>query len=269
MRLVLGVLWAGFRRDWHIGRSYRLAFLLRFLGTAFQVVVFYFIGRLLGAGHPALVPYGGDYFAYVLIGLAFQRLFHLSLAGYGAGIVEAQQTGTFEAQLLWPVSWPWLVVSFNLWPYAYALVETGLYLLLGLLLGVSLTGANWVGAFLVALMACIAISGLGLMGAGLIIVAKRGNAVAWVVEAATALLAGVYFPTALLPDPLPRLALWLPQTYALRGLRNALLLAANTAAFAPEALILAGYALILVPVGVLTLHLACRWAQIQGTLAQY
>lgn len=269
MKLVVGVLTAGFLRDWRIGRSYRLAFVLRFLGTAFQVIVFYFIGRLLGEDHPALAPYGGNYFAYVLIGLAFQRLFHLSLAGYGAGIGEAQQTGTFEAQLLWPVSWPWLVVSFNLWPYAYALVETFLYLLLGVLLGAPLTGANWVGALLVAFIACVAVSGLGLMGAGLIIVVKRGNAVAWVVEAATALLAGVYFPTALLPDPLPRLALLLPQTYALRGLRNALLLTENTAALVSDLLVLAGYALVLVPIGVLTLHLACRWAQAQGSLAQY
>jgi ABC-2 type transport system permease protein len=269
MRPILGVLEAGFLRDWRIGRSYRLAFVLRFLGTAFQVVVFYFIGRLLGEGHPALAPYGGDYFAYVLIGLAFQRLFNLSLAGYGAGIGEAQQTGTFEAQLLWPVSWPWLVVSFNLWPYTYALAETALYLVLGVLLGAPLTGANWVGAFGVALLACVAISGLGLMGAGLIIVAKRGNVVAWAVEAATALLAGVYFPTALLPDPLPRLAFMLPQTYALRGLRDALLLGQNTMALAPELLVLLAYAFVLVPLGVLTLHLACRWAQAQGSLAQY
>ncbi len=269
MRYIGGVLEAGFLRDWRIGRSYRLAFLLRFLGTAFQVVVFYFIGRLLVAEHPTLAPYGGNYFAYVLIGLAFQRLFHISLTGYGAGITEAQQTGTFETQLLWPVAWPWLIVSFNLWPYAYALIETGLYLLLGMLLGVPLAGANWVGAFLIAFMACVALSGLGLMGAGLIIVAKRGNAVAWLFEAATALLAGVYFPPALLPDPLPDLARWLPQTYALRGLRHALLLTGNTATLLPEFVILAGYALILIPVGVLTLHLACRWAQSRGTLTQY
>lgn len=270
MKTELAVLAASFRRDWRIARSYRLAFVLRLLGTVFQVVVFFFISRLVGvAQHPALAAYGGNYFAYVLIGLAFQRFFNLSLAGYASALTEAQQTGTFEAQAVLPVSLPWLAAGSNLWPYLYATAETILYLLLGVVLGAPLAGANLWAAALVTVLASLAISGPGLMGAALILLYKRGNAVAWGVEAAAALLSGVFFPPELLPPPLARLSVLLPQTHALEGLRAALLGAAPTAELWPQLAALTLFSLVLLPAGVLALNLSYRRAQIKGSLAQY
>lgn len=270
MKTEVAVLAASFRRDWRIARSYRLAFVLRVLGTVFQVVVFFYISQLVGiAGHPSLAAYGGNYFAYVLIGLAFQRFFNLSLAGYAASLTEAQQTGTLEAQAVLPVSLFWLAVGSNLWPYLYATAETLLYLLMGVVLGAPLAGANLWGAALITLLASLAISGPGLMGAAVILLYKRGNAVAWGVEAAAALLSGVFFPPELLPTPLARLSVLLPQTHALAGLRAALLEGAPTAALGPQMAILVGFSLVLVPLGVLALNLSYRRAQVKGSLAQY
>ena len=257
-------------RDWRIARSYRLALLLRLLSTVFQVAVFFFISKLMGmAASPALEDFGGDYFAYVLIGLAFQRLFTISLTGYASAVGEAQRTGTLEAQAILPVSLPILITGANLWPFLYATAETFVYLLLGVLLGVSLAGANVAGAVAIALLASIAISGLGFMGAAIILLYKRGNAVAWVVEATTALVAGVYFPPEILPAPLQKLSLLLPQTYALTGIRSALLQSATLSQLLPTLAILAGFAIILVPLGVVAIHITYRKAQDKGSLAQY
>lgn len=264
------ILLACLSRDVLIARSYRLALLLRFLGTFFQVAVFYFISRLVGLGaHPALAAYGGNYFAYVLIGLAFQRLFSLSLSGYANGVSEMQQTGTLEAQAILPVPLPLLVAGANLWPYLYALSETLLYLGLGVTLGASLAGANVPAALLISLLACVGISGLGLIGAALILLYKRGNAVAWGVEAAAVLLAGVYFPVDLLPRPLQVFSQLLPHTHALSGLRAALLQGASLRSLLPVFLILALFALVLLPLGVLALMWSQRQAQQRGSLAQY
>lgn len=273
----VAVLLACLRRDFRIARSYKLAFVLRFSGAFFQVIVFFFISRLMGAGvNPALSVYGGNYFAYVLIGLAFSRLFSLSLTGYAGAISEAQQTGTLEAQAVLPVPLPLLVAGANLWPFLFATGETVLYLLLGMALGASMTAANLLAALLILLLACVAISGLGLMGAALILLYKRGNAVAWAVEAAAALLAGVYFPPDLLPGPLKNLSALLPHTYALAGLRSTLLQPAapalnpgGIAGFTPLLLPLAGFCLVLIPAGVLALRWAYRQARMRGNLAQY
>ncbi len=263
------MLWETFRRDVHIALTYRLAFVLRFLSTLFQVAVFYFISKLVTGPQPGLENYQGGYFAYALIGLAFMRLFSISLSGYAGMLTEAQQMGTLEAQALLPVPLPLLVFGANLWPYLYALGETLLYLLLGLVLGAPLAGANVLGALVVALLASIAISGLGLMGAALILVFKRGNAVSWAVEAAAALLSGVYFPPQILPQPVQKLSLLLPHTYALAGLRAALLNGASFAQLTPSILALTGFSLVLMPAGIAALVWALKQAQVKGNLAQY
>ena len=258
-----------FRRDVKIALTYRLAFVLRFLSTLFQVVVFYFISKLVTGSPPGLAEYGGNYFAYALIGLAFVRLFNISLSGYANAITEAQQMGTLEAQALLPTPLPVLIFGANLWPYLYALGETLVYLLLGLVLGAPLAHANVLAALVIALLASLAISGLGLMGAAMILVFKRGNAVSWLVEAAAGLLAGTYFPPELLPAPLQKLSWLLPHTYALAGLRQALLNGASWAALAPGMLVLLGFALVLLPMGVMSLRWALGRAQVKGNLAQY
>lgn len=265
----LFMLWMTFRRDVRIALTYRLAFVLRFLSTLFQVVVFYFISRLVTGSPAGLERYGGNYFAYALIGLAFLRLFNISLTGYANVITEAQQMGTLEAQALLPTPLHVLIFGANLWPYLYAFGETIVYLLLGLVLGAPLAGANVLGAVAVALLASVAISGLGLMGASVILVFKRGNAVSWVVEAAAGLLAGTYFPPELLPGPLQNLSYLLPHTFALAGLRQALLTGASFAQLTPSLLVLLGFALVLLPAGALSLQWALRRAQIMGNLAQY
>jgi ABC-2 type transport system permease protein len=258
-----------FRRDVKIALTYRLAFVLRFLSTLFQVVVFYFISKLVTGTPPGLEQYGGNYFAYALIGLAFVRLFNISLSGYAGAITEAQQMGTLEVQALLPIPLPVLIFGANLWPYLYALGETLVYLLLGLLLGAPLAQANVGAALLIALLASLAISGLGLLGASMILVFKRGNAVSWGVEAAAGLLAGTYFPPELLPAPLQKLSWLLPHTFALVGLRQALLNGATWAELIPEMMVLLGFAAVLLPAGVLGLRWALGRAQIKGNLAQY
>ncbi len=258
-----------FRRDVKIALTYRLAFVLRFLSTLFQVVVFYFISQLISGSPAGLARYDGNYFAYALIGLAFLRLFGISLSGYAGALTEAQQMGVLEAQALLPTPLPVLIFGANLWPYLYALGETLVYLLLGMALGAPLAGANVAGALLIALLASLAISGLGLMGAALILVFKRGNAVSWLVEAAASLLAGVYFPPQLLPAPVQKLSYLLPHTFALAGLREALLNGASWAQLLPHILTLSVFILILLPVGVLSLHWALNQARVRGNLAQY
>ena len=60
------------KRDFSLQLSYKLSFFLQFLGIFLSVLTFYFIDKLIGAAAvPYLEPYGGDYFSFVLIGIAF------------------------------------------------------------------------------------------------------------------------------------------------------------------------------------------------------
>ena len=60
--------------------SYKFEFFLRLFFMLFNILTYYFMAKLIGsAGAKYLEPYGGDYFAFVLIGIAFSTYQMVSL----------------------------------------------------------------------------------------------------------------------------------------------------------------------------------------------
>jgi ABC-2 type transport system permease protein len=77
------------------------------------------------------------------------------------------------------------------------------------------------------------------------------------------------FPVQTLPKPLRQLADLIPITHSLEGMRLALLEDASLAGVGHELLILAGFALILVPCSLLVFSWTLRRARLAGTLSFY
>jgi ABC-2 type transport system permease protein len=82
--------------------------------------------------------------------------------------------------------------------------------------------------------------------AAVLLLFRRFDPVRWLATAAS-ILAGVFFPVSVLPEPLRLLAYLLPLTYALDALRAALLLGRPLAALGTPLLALGLFALVLVP----------------------
>ena len=60
------------KRDFLTEISYKSSFLMNVIGIFFSAFTFFFIAKLFGkAAAPHLQEYGGDYFPFVLIGIAF------------------------------------------------------------------------------------------------------------------------------------------------------------------------------------------------------
>jgi ABC-2 type transport system permease protein len=60
--------------------------------------MFFFLSRLVGEGIAGqLEPYGGNYFSFVLIGVAFTDYLSVSLSSFAGQIRSAQMQGTLEA----------------------------------------------------------------------------------------------------------------------------------------------------------------------------
>lgn len=257
-------------RDFFTETSYKLATLLSFSGVFFTTFSFYFISQLLGQAAPAvLAQYGGDYFAFVVIGVALASYSSLGLNGFSSVLREAQTTGTLEAMLMTPTPVSLLVVGSAGWSYAFTTVRILLYLLLGLVLGVDLRGANLPAALLILLLTVIAFASIGIIAASFIIVFKRGNPVTGLFGSVSSLLGGVFYPVELLPGWLQPLASLLPITYALRAMRGALLTAADWRALAPDIAILALFCVLLFPLSLLAFRHAVQLARRDGTLSHY
>ena len=103
--------------------------------------------------------------------------------------------------------------------------------------------------------------------AAFLLVYKRGSPVNAFLNGASRLLAGVYFPVTVLPEPVQAAAAWLPLTHGLEALRRAVLLGQGVGEIGRELGLLALFALILTPAGLYCLRRAERRAKIEGSLA--
>ncbi|HEX7974719.1 MAG TPA: ABC transporter permease, partial [Anaerolineales bacterium] len=259
------------KRDLLTEASYRFSFLLQFLNTFFSAAVFYFISRLLGpAAAPYLAAYGGDYFSFVLIGIAFAGYFGVGLSSFANNLRQAQTTGTLEAMLATPTGLSAIILSSSLWDFLLTTLRVVVYLALGAgLMGVNLGRGNYPAAALILLLTVTVFSSLGIMAASFIMVLKRGDPITWAFNALFSLLGGVYYPITVLPGWMQTLSGLIPMTYALRAMRLALLQGASLASLAPDLLALAGFSLVLLPASLLAFRFAVRRAKVDGSLAHY
>ncbi|MDT8305257.1 MAG: ABC transporter permease [Anaerolineae bacterium] len=257
-------------RDLQTEVSYRISFLLSFSGVIFTSVTYYFLSRLFGDNvAPFLGEYGGDYFAFAIIGVAFASYFGLGLNGFARALREAQTTGTLEAMMMTPAPVSTIVLGSAAWSYAFTTLRVLVYLLLGILLGLDLRGANYLAALVTLLVAIVAFASLGIIAAGIIMVIKRGDPVTALFNSVAALVGGVYYPIAVMPDWLQAVAHLLPITYALNAMRLALLGDATWAEILPDLLALTAFAVVLFPLSLFVFARAVEWARRDGSLAHY
>jgi ABC-2 type transport system permease protein len=196
------------------------------LGVFFTAATYYYVAKMFGAAAaPFLRAYGGDYFAFVLIGVAFAAYQNVGLNSFSQSLRQEQFLNTLEPLLVTPVSTPRFLIGSSLWDFLYATVRVALYLGVGAaFFGFRLSQTRLAPALAVLVLTLLAFMGLGVFAASFIMRFKRGNPVTWIMEATSNLLGGVLFPLAALPPGLKRAAFFIPMTHALEGLRQTLLM---------------------------------------------
>ncbi len=265
------ILPAFLKRDLIQEASYRLAFFLQFFNVVFTVLIFYFISELIGeAASPYLERYGGDYFSYVLIGIAFLGYFSTGLSSFSNNLRHAQTTGTLEAMLATPTRLPAIILASSLWDYLVTTLRVVVYLLVGILfLRVDFSQGNYLAALAVICLTVVVASSLGIIAASFVMVVKRGDPINWGVSTLTGFFGGVYYPAALLPAPFSWIAYLLPITYALDAMRLALLEGAAWGRLLPDLLALCAFAIVLLPLSLLAFRYSVHRAKLEGSLTQY
>jgi ABC-2 type transport system permease protein len=260
-------------RDLRQTVSYKFAFLLDLASVFFNAATFYFVARLFDAGtgaSPYLASYGGQYFPFVLIGIAFATYQTTGLNSFAQSLRQEQYMGTLESILVTPVKISTFLAGSSLWDFLYASGEVFFYFLLAFLaFGLQLPQANISMAVLSLILTLTTFMGLGVLSAAFILRFKKGNPVAWMIATASELLGGVYFPTQILPDWMKSIAEWVPMMHALTALRMSLLSNAQFADIKHHLLFLAAFTVVIWPVGVLTFKWALKRSQADGSLGHY
>jgi ABC-2 type transport system permease protein len=265
-----GVFRAFLRRDLREALTYKYSFISSVLGILLSSATFYFVAKLVPRGAPSLGPFGGDYFSFAVVGVAFAGLLGMFQEGLSTVIRSAQLSGTLEALLVTPVPVPAILFGSSLYSLLFQIVRTALHLAVAVaFFGLALGRVNIAGVLAVGALTVLCFLSVGVLSASFILVYKTGNPFGWLLGTVSGLLGGVVFPVSLLPPWIRWASSLLPVTYALDGMRKCLLASAPFAAVLPDIAALAVFVAVLLPLSLGAFRLAVRKAKRDGTLSHF
>lgn len=257
------------RSDARITLSYRLQVLMSVGSVLVLLTGLYYVSQLVGVAAD-LGPYRGRYFEFALVGFLLITFVTVSLGAFSQRIAAEQRAGTLEVLLATATPLTTLLPGMFLVPLLRTAVSSGVYVGVATAVFGARFGAGGVAPALVVLALTVAVFyAVGLLGAAVIVVAKRGDVIGAVVGQATTFLAGAVFPVAMLPEAAQALVRLFPAYYALNGLRQALILDGGWAAVADEVAVLSAFAAGLLPLATWCFARALRLARTLGTLGNY
>lgn len=269
MRRVARLAVAFVRRDLLVDFSYRGSFFFSLAGALFSLWSLYFLGELFGNGSPLLRRFGGGYFRFALVGVAVSVPLRMGMAGVTRRVRELQLMGGLETLASAPVSPFGSVLLLALYPLLASVLRGAALFFLGIgVFGARFPGASVSGALAALVLGTVAYLGFGILSASFVIVYKRGDPVAWAVDALTFLVSGIFYPVEVLPAVLRPVATLVPATHALHALRRALLEGASVTQLAGPLATLAVFAAVVLPLSAAALRAALRKAARDGTLGQ-
>jgi len=269
--LNLRKVFAFIKKDFLSHISYKMAFAMQWFGIFISIFTFYYLSKLIGhqsSGH--LVSYGGDYFPFILVGIAATSYIGTSLGSFASKISQEQRIGTLEMMLVTPTRLSTIIISLSLYSFIFATINVLIYLGFGCyFLGVDFSNANLPAALIILILTIISFSSIGIISASFILVFKSGDPIMWAISGLSKLFGGVFFPVTIFPKYLQLISYSIPITYSLRSLRYALLKGYSLQALLPDILVLLVFSVILLPLSVVTFNWAVKRAKKAGTLAFY
>jgi ABC-2 type transport system permease protein len=262
---------AFFRRDLFVLWSYRVSFFSDWINLIVQVLLFYFLNRLIPPDR--LPTYGGrqvSYIEWVTVALVVTTFMQVTLGHLLSTLRQEQLMGTLESLLVTPTAATTIQLGSVTYDLLYVPVRTTLFLvIMSVVFGVDfqLSGLVPTVAILAVFIPCM--WGLGLMGAASVITVRRGSGVAGIAVTGLTLASGAYFPIEYLPAWLQELARYNPIALALEGARQAMLADAGWSVIWPTILKLTPMAVVSLALGMTAFRLALEHERRRGTIGLY
>ena len=266
-RLNVAAALAVMRRDFQLFLSYRLRFVSQVFSTLFAVTLFYYVSRLVSA--PQFASHDA-YFAYVIVGLAAMQILTATLHAVPTGVRAELVTGTFERMVVSPYGPLGSIVALSLFPMALATVMVTITLAIAaLLFGLPLHWPTVPLVVPVVLLGLLAFLPFAFLLASAVLIVKQAGSAATFLISGLALAGGSFFPVSVLPSALRWISNVQPLTPALELTRHELVGAAISGSASLAAVKLAAFAVVLLPVSILSISTALTVCRARGTLIEY
>jgi ABC-2 type transport system permease protein len=263
LRAALAVL----ERDFLVVSSYRGRFLTGLVGGCANIAIFYYISRLVRL-EGSLTP--DEYFAFVTIGILIFTVVSATLTAPHTALRQELVAGTFERLLLAPGGTIASIVSLVLFPVLHALLTAvAMLAFAAVVFGLELQWSTASLSVPLALLAVLAFAPFAVLLQASVVIAKRAPPGANYIVLAIALISGLYFPVALLPEWVQWMSAVQPFTPAVDLLRWSLVGQPLEHPAWLEVAKVAGFALVMIPVAIGVMAAMLRRSRRSGTILEF
>ena len=256
-------------RGFKIWASYRTQLVLNVLSWVLPVFTYYFVGTSLGGNIVRSIGFRGEsYISFIVVGLAFQGYISSVITTLSGRLRNEQLYGTIEYYVLSSGGVISFLVYSALWGFTINTVNAVVILAIGYALGVKYD-INFLSAVVLILLLLTSSLGLGMVSAGFTMIVKQGNPISFFFATFTTLTTGVVFPVSVLPSFIRFVSYAIPLTWALNGLRYAILEGYTVFQLSEYVLALVLFTVILLPLGIAFYSYSFQRARKKGTLSEY
>ena len=208
-------------RNWYLVKRYIWWELAFFLWTAANTLTIVFIAEGVGLSAEA----ENELATKLLIGAVIWSYLGIVFEILTETVAWERWEGTIEYTFMAPLSRPVHLIGMGVFAVAYGVVRSSmLFVVMVAFFGLSLPNADYVTALILLGLASVSFIGIGMMTAVLPLISpEKGTQLGFVAQGVLLVVSGVYYPVSVLPGWMQAIATISPATYALRGMRAAIL----------------------------------------------
>jgi ABC-2 type transport system permease protein len=176
--------------------------------------------------------------------------------------------GTIEYTFMAPLSRPVHLLGMGAFAVLYGLARAALlFVVCTFFFDLSIPDANFGAALTVLAVASVSFVGIGMMTAVLPLISpEKGTQLGFIAQGLLLVVSGVYYPIDVLPAWMQFIARISPATYALDGIRDAILEGHGVGAMRDELVPLIGIGVLFIPLGLAVFRRGERHAKRHGKL---
>ena len=176
--------------------------------------------------------------------------------------------GTIEYTFMAPLSRAVHLGGMGLFAVVYGVLRTALlFAIVALFFGLHFTGADFTAALLLLAVGSISFMGIGIMTAVLPLISpEKGASLGFIAQGLLLVVSGVYYPVSVMPHWMQWISKISPATYALHGIRGAVLDGRGLAASWGDLWPLIVLGAVAIPLGLAVFRAGERYAKRHGKL---
>jgi ABC-2 type transport system permease protein len=176
--------------------------------------------------------------------------------------------GTIEYTFMAPLSRPTHLIGMGIFAVGYGVIRAALLFgTIAFFFDLQMPDADFVAALLVLAVSSVSFIGIGMMTAVLPLISpEKGSQLGFIAQGMLLVVSGIYYSIEILPEPMQWLATISPATYALDGIRDAILDGDGVGAMWDEIRALIVIGIVSIPVGLGVFRRGERYAKQHGKL---